>query len=148
MHLSSSLRPHLTGPATTSLLLRLGLAAVLLTFGVGKFVDTVGWLAFIPPWMVPLVPIPLEVFMRVVGGVEVILGALLVIGWQVRVVAILVALHLAGVLIALGYNEIAVRDFGLFMAALALAALGHGGCHYSLDGRSHQGELQATSCQP
>lgn len=129
------MRLYLTGSATASLLLRLGIGGVLLIFGVGKFVDTVAWLSFIPPWAAPFVPLPLETFMRVMGTAEIVLGVLLVVGRWVRVVAVLVVLHILSVILALGYNEIVVRDGGLLMAACALAALGHGGCHYSLDGR-------------
>lgn len=126
---------HLKTPATTSLLLRLGLGVEFVLFGYGKLTDLASWIGYIPPWMSPLIPMPVTTFLQVVGVVELVLGLLLIVGLRVRVVAILSALHLAGVLVALGYNDLAIRDFVSFVAALALAALGHASCHYSIDGR-------------
>lgn len=134
---------HLKTPATTSLLLRLGLGIEFVLFGYGKLTDLTSWIGYIPPWMSPLIPMPVTTFLQVVGVVELVLGLLLIVGLWVRVVAILSALHLAGVLVALGYNDLAIRDFVSFMAALALASLGHASCHYSIDGRR-----EATSRQP
>lgn len=125
---------HLKTPATTSLLLRLGLGVEFVLFGYGKLTDLPSWIGYIPPWVSPLIPMPVTTFLQAVGVVELVLGLLLIIGLWVRVVAILSALHLAGVLVALGYNDLAIRDFVSFMAALALASLGHASCHYSLDG--------------
>jgi uncharacterized membrane protein YphA (DoxX/SURF4 family) len=129
---------HLFTSATTSLLLRLGLGVEFVIFGYGKLTDLPSWLGYIPPWMSPLLPLPATTFLQVVGGVELVLGLLLIVGLWVRVIAMLAALHLLGVLVALGYNDLAVRDFVAFMAALALAALGPAGCHYSIDGRRAQ----------
>lgn len=125
---------HLLTPATTSLLLRLGLGIEFVLFGHGKLTNIASWIGYIPPWMSPLIPMPVTTFLQAVGVVELVLGVLLIVGLWVRVVAILSALHLAGVLVALGYNDLAVRDFVSFMAALALASLGHASCHYSIDG--------------
>ncbi|MDO8425131.1 MAG: DoxX family membrane protein [bacterium] len=113
-----------TGPSAAALLLRLGLGAVLLIFGYGKIADTVSWLGFVPPWMIGLLPMDPVQFLRVVGVAEVLLGVLLVVGWRVRIVAAVVALHLLTILAAVARGDLAVRDFGLFMAAAALGVLG------------------------
>ncbi|MBI4450299.1 DoxX family protein [Candidatus Uhrbacteria bacterium] len=126
---------HLRTPATTSLLLRIGLGVEFIIFGYGKLTDLASWIGFVPPWMSPLLPMPVGTFLQTVGVVELALGVLLIVGLWVRVIAVLSALHLLGVLIALGYNDLAVRDFVAFAAALALASLGPAGCHYSIDGR-------------
>ncbi len=126
---------HFWTPATTSLLLRLGLGIEFVIFGYGKLTDLPSWIGYIPPWMSPLLPMPVGTFLLVIGAVELVLGVLLIVGLWVRVVAALSALHLLGVFVALGYNDLAVRDFVAFAAALALASLGPAGCHYSVDGR-------------
>lgn len=59
------------------------------------------------------------------------MGALLIIGFYTRWAALFLALHLAGILLSLGYNAIAVRDFGLTLALFSLALQGAG--HWSLD---------------
>lgn len=132
-----SVRMHLMTPATASLLLRIGLAVEFLVFGYGKLADTASWIGFIPPWMSPLIPIAPEQFLHTIGVIEIVLGALLVLGLWTRVVAVLAVFHLLGVLVALGYNELAVRDFVSFTAAAALVALGPAGCRYALDGNRH-----------
>lgn len=126
---------HFFGAGTTSLLLRLGLGIEFVIFGYGKLTDLASWMGFVPPWMSPLLPMPVGAFLQTVGVVELLLGVLLIIGFRVRVVATLATLHLLGVLITLGYNDLAVRDFVAFMAAIALTALGHASCQYSIDGR-------------
>ncbi|MDP3770786.1 MAG: DoxX family membrane protein [bacterium] len=126
---------HFFGASTTSLLLRLGLGIEFVIFGYGKLTDLASWIGFVPPWMSPLLPMSTSAFLQAVGVVELVLGVLLIVGLWTRVIAALAALHLLGVLIALGYNDLAVRDFVAFMSALALTALGHASCHYSIDGR-------------
>ena len=49
-----------------------------------------------------------------------VFGLLLLLGLFVRPVAILLVLHLLGIIITLEYNSISVRDFGLMMATIAI----------------------------
>lgn len=117
---------RLTSPALAIRILRLGLGAVLLVFGVSKLADPVGWLGYLPPWLAGVLPIAPQQFFVGVGVLEAVLGALLVTGYALRVVALLAALYLLSVIVAVGANEIAVRDFGLLMALLALSVLARG----------------------
>ena len=55
------------------------------------------------------------------GIVELILGTLLIIGLYTRIVAFIMAIHLALVVASLGFNEIAARDIGLLSIALYLS---------------------------
>lgn len=103
------------------ILLRAGVAVVFLIFGIDKFFHVNAWLAYVPPWLVLFIPLDLTLFMHIQGGIEAVLGFLLLIGFWSRTVSFLCALHLAGIIVAVGYNEITVRDFGLFMATLALS---------------------------
>ena len=103
------------------ILLRTGVAVVFLIFGIDKFFHVTAWLAYIPPWAAQLIPIDLTLFMYIQGVIEAVLGFLLLIGFWSRTVSFLCALHLAGIMVAVGYSEITVRDFGLFMATLALS---------------------------
>ncbi len=102
-------------------LLRVGIAVVFLIFGIDKFVHVSAWLAYVPVWAAPLIPMDLTQFMYIQGVIEAGLGFFLLLGFWSRTVSFLCALHLAGIMVALGYNEITVRDFGLFMATLALS---------------------------
>ena len=49
-----------------------------------------------------------------------IFGLLLLFGWQTRIVALLLALHLFDIMWTVGYGEIGVRDFGLAMGTLVV----------------------------
>ncbi|MDO8622535.1 MAG: DoxX family membrane protein [bacterium] len=133
------------GASTTSLLLRLGLGIEFVAFGYGKLIDLPSWIGYIPPWMSPLLPMSTSAFLQAVGVVELVLGVLLIVGLWTRVIAALAALHLLGVLVALGYNDLAVRDFVAFMSALALTALGHASCHYSMDGQLKNSKIETLN---
>ncbi len=103
------------------ILLRFGVGIVFLIFGIDKFIHVNSWLAYIPSWAGKVIPIDLTVFMYTQGVLETLLGLFLIIGFWSRTVSFPCALHLLGIIAVLGYNEITVRDFGLFMASLALS---------------------------
>lgn len=126
-------RIALRGPSAAAFLLRPALALPLLLFGHGKFADPLTWMGFIPPWMGSMLPISIDLFLKAIGTFEMIVGTLLLLGIWTRVAAVVTALHLAGVLVVVGWNDLAVRDFGLLLAALALAALQSSG-FLSIDG--------------
>ena len=111
--------------------LRVGLGGVFLWFGIDKFFHSTAWQNFIPDWFPML--IPAQAFILLLGIVEAIVGALVLFGLFTRFAAGLAALMLIPIIISLGYNEIGVRDFGLFLLALGLSALGAG--EYSLDAK-------------
>ncbi len=113
------------------LLLRIGLGGVFLWFGIDKFVHPAIWANYIPQWFPML--IPMSTFILLLGVVETIVGALVLFGLFTKYAAAVSALMLIPIIISLGYNEIGVRDFGLFMLALGLAFLGAG--KYSLDAK-------------
>src|SRR3989338_6424786 len=114
------------------ILLRTGIAVVFLIFGVDKFFHVDSWLAYVPVWAAKMIPIDMTLFMYIQGVIEALLGFLLLIGFWSRTISFLCALHLAGIIVALGYNEITVRDFGLFMATLVLSLREQG--KWSIDG--------------
>jgi hypothetical protein len=64
-------------------------------------------------------------FMRIVGAIEIVAGCL--VAFKPKLGAPIVAAWLVGIIVNLlllgSYFDIALRDFGLFLAALALARL-------------------------
>jgi len=66
-----------------------------------------------------------DTFMRIVGGIEILAGCL--IAFKPKIGAPIVALWLAGIIVNLllvgSYFDIALRDLGLCVAAIALARL-------------------------
>jgi uncharacterized membrane protein YphA (DoxX/SURF4 family) len=95
-------------------------------FGLDKFANVlVDWDQYLAPWINDIVPGSGQDAMYVVGIVEIVAG--IVVALWPRYGAWLVALWLAGIIVNLltmgDYYDIALRDFGLMVAALALAVL-------------------------
>ncbi|MHA3683693.1 hypothetical protein ACXR2T_02030 [Leucobacter sp. HY1910] len=96
-------------------------------FGLDKFVRvlTDDWERYLAPWMDNIIPGDAHTAMLIIGAIEIVAG--LVVAFLPRFGGLLVAVWLAGIIISLvsvgGYLDVALRDFGLMVAALALAAL-------------------------
>lgn len=108
------------------LLLRTVFTVAPVLFGLDKFVNLLtDWEKYLAPWIDSLVPGTAHTAMLLVGVVEVVAG--LVVALRPRVGGYLVAAWLAGIIVNLlsvgGYGDVALRDFGLLVAALALARL-------------------------
>jgi uncharacterized membrane protein YphA (DoxX/SURF4 family) len=107
-------------------LLRIGFAVLPIVMGADKFANVlVNWERYLAPWIHDLSPLSAVHTMHVVGVIEIIAGIAVAI--KPRYGAYLVAAWLAGIVVNLlsysGYYDIALRDFGLMLAALTLARL-------------------------
>jgi hypothetical protein len=107
-------------------LLRMGFIVAPIAFGLDKFFDLlVTWPAYLAPEFNDLVPGSAQTAMYLVGIVEIAAG--LVVAMRPRFGAYLVAAWLGGIilnLLVLGeHYDIALRDFGLLLAALTLGRL-------------------------
>ena len=108
------------------LLLRTVFTIAPIAFGLDKFL---GWLTdwddYLAPWINDIVPGSAHDAMLMVGVIEIVAGVLVALA--PRLGGYVVALWLAGIIVDLvsmqDYYDIALRDFGLFVAALALAQL-------------------------
>lgn len=107
-------------------IVRIGLALVLLWFGIDEIINSENWFGYFPQWLIPLLPFSLKTFFILNGIFEIIVGSLLLIGFFTRLVAFISAFHLLSITLAVGYNEIAVRDFGLTLMAISLIFSGAG----------------------
>ena len=123
-------RPSLAGTTPTDrafLLLRSGFTLAPILFGLDKFAEilTDDWEAYLAPWVNDLVPGSASDAMMIVGVIEIVAG--IVVALTPRWGGLLVAAWLAGIIINLvsmgEYYDIALRDFGLLLAALALSLL-------------------------
>lgn len=109
------------------LLLRTVFTIAPILFGLDKFarVLTDNWERYLAPWMDNLIPGDAHTAMLIVGAVEIVAG--LVVAIVPRFGGLLVAVWLLGIIVSLvsvgGYLDIALRDFGLLVAALALSSL-------------------------
>jgi hypothetical protein len=110
-------------------LLRITFVVAPLVFGLDKFAGVLtNWDRYLAPQIDNLVPGTTHQAMLAVGVIEVV--AAIVLAVVPRFGAYIVALWLAGIIINLlligGYADIALRDFGLLLAALALGRLAAG----------------------
>jgi len=109
-----------------TVIIRISLALVLLWFGIDEIVNPENWFGYVPTGLSPILPFSLNTFITLNGIFEIIIGLLLLIGLYTRIIAFIAALNLSFITIAVGYNEIGVRDFGLTMMAISLIFSGAG----------------------
>jgi uncharacterized membrane protein YphA (DoxX/SURF4 family) len=107
-------------------LLRIAFTVAPIAFGLDKFFNVmVDWPIYLAPWINDIAPGSGQDFMYLVGAIEILAGV--TVALKPRYGAYIVAGWLAGIVINLlthsGYYDIALRDFGLMLAALTLARL-------------------------
>ena len=108
------------------LLLRTVFTVAPIVFGLDKFANVLtDWPHYLAPWINDLVPGTAQQAMYAVGVVEVLAGV--AVALLPRYGGLLVAAWLAGIIVNLlsipDYYDVALRDFGLLVSALALSLL-------------------------
>ncbi|ONI76030.1 hypothetical protein ALI144C_35570 [Actinosynnema sp. ALI-1.44] len=108
------------------LLLRTVFTVAPILFGLDKFANLlVDWPVYLASWIDGIVPGDAQAAMYAVGVIEIVAGVVVLLiprfgGW-------LVAAWLLGIIVNLltipGFYDVALRDFGLLVAAVALARL-------------------------
>jgi hypothetical protein len=113
--------------AQAFMLLRIAFTVAPILFGLDKFAEVMinDWPKYLAPQFNDLIPGSAADAMYIVGAVEIAAG--IVVAVTPRFGGLLVAGWLGGIIASLllvsGYADIALRDFGLLLAALALARL-------------------------
>jgi hypothetical protein len=113
--------------AQAFMLLRIAFTVAPILFGLDKFAEVMigDWPKYLAPQFNDLIPGSAADAMYIVGAVEIAAG--IVVAVTPRFGGLLVAGWLGGIIVSLllvgGYADIALRDFGLLLAALALARL-------------------------
>ena len=107
-------------------LLRIGLTVAPVLFGLDKFFDVlVDWDKYLAPEFTDLFNAQAHTLMYFVGAIEILAGLAVLV--RPRFGGYLVAAWLAGIILNLlmmaEYYDIALRDFGLLLAALTLTRL-------------------------
>ena len=123
-------------PATTAspgrqayFILYAGFTLLPILAGLDKFFHLlVDWDVYLAPIVTRVLPVSGHTFMLLVGAIEIVAG--LLVFFRPQIGAYVVAFWLWGIIVNLllipGYYDIAVRDFGLSLGALALARLSEG----------------------
>jgi hypothetical protein len=118
---------QLSNPAYQAfMLLRAGFTVAPILFGLDKFLNwLVDWPIYLAPEINDLIPGNAHQAMLIVGVVEIVAGV--VVALRPKFGGYLVAAWLAGIIVNLllqaDFYDIALRDFGLLLGALALARL-------------------------
>src|SRR3954454_15696862 len=113
--------------AQAYLIMRIAFTVAPILFGIDKFANvlTDDWTKYLAPAFNDILPGRAADGMHIVGVVEIVAG--LTVAVVPRFGGLLVAGWLAGIIINLlivgGYGDIALRDFGLLLAALTLSRL-------------------------
>lgn len=108
------------------LLMRLGYTVLPVAMGIDKFFNgMVFWPKYLAGWINDIAPGTAQQFMYFVGAVEIAAGLAVLL--KPRYGSWIVAAWLAGIVVNLftysGYYDVAMRDFGLMLAALTLVRL-------------------------
>ncbi|MEU5811246.1 hypothetical protein [Streptomyces sp. NPDC047718] len=124
---AASRRAALADPGYQAfVILRTGFTVAPILFGLDKFANLlVDWPTYLAPWINDIVPGSAQAAMYAVGVIEIVAG--LAVALAPRFGGWLVAGWLAGIIVNLltipGHYDIALRDFGLLLSAVALARL-------------------------
>ena len=109
------------------LMLRIAFTVAPILFGLDKFANvlTEDWTRYLAPQFNDILPGSAQDAMHIVGVVEIVAGFVVLVA--PRFGGLLVAGWLGGIIVSLllvgGYGDIALRDFGLLVGALALSRL-------------------------
>ncbi|MEU8986850.1 hypothetical protein AB0C98_10335 [Streptomyces sp. NPDC048558] len=124
---AASRRSVLSDPGYQAfVILRTGFTVAPILFGLDKFANLlVDWPIYLAPWINDVVPGSAQAAMYAVGVIEIVAG--LAVAFAPRFGGWLVAGWLAGIIVNLltipGHYDVALRDFGLLLGAVALARL-------------------------
>ncbi len=122
---SASVRTTMQRPNSAKWILIASLIFVFGYFGVDKFINPLTWIGWLPAWMDGLGGLPKDSWLKLVGAAEIIFALLLVVPVKrvQQIGVFLIIVQMLGILTQVGWNDIAVRDIGIMMSAIALLAL-------------------------
>lgn len=115
-----------TGARSAYQLLRVGFGLLPILAGADKFFHFMSdWTMYLSTTIESRLPIPAEAFMAYVGIVEIVAGILVLLAPRVGawVVAAWLGAITVNLLLPPGFYDIALRDFGLMLGAIALGLL-------------------------
>lgn len=129
---AGSRQRHDLGAEQAFLLLRTVFTVAPIAFGLDKFFGILtDWEDYLAPWINDIVPGTAHEAMLMVGVIEIVAGVTVAVA--PRFGGLLVAAWLGGIilnLVTMGeYYDVALRDFGLLVGAIALALLAIGRRH-------------------
>ena len=122
--------------------LRITLALVFLYFGFSQVYNPDNWTSFVPEFAI-LPGITANNLVIFNGFLELVCGSFLIMGLYVRLSSLIMAIHLFGITLSIGFTPLGVRDFGLAFATLALYLFGPD--NYTVDYKYSQKNLNLSN---
>jgi len=114
---------HQKMPYYASIVLRISVALLYIWFGIQQLTNAASWTYFLPSWSASL-PLDQITLIHLNGAFELVMAVALIIGFQTRLTAFLLSIHMAAITIDIGYNAIGVRDFVIFAANFSIFLFG------------------------
>ena len=95
-----------------ALMLRLALSFIFIYFGIDKFINPENWIGYARP-LENLLPFSIALFILLLGVIETIIGALLLLGLFTQLASIIAFIMLIAIIFTIPFNEISIRDIAL-----------------------------------
>jgi uncharacterized membrane protein YphA (DoxX/SURF4 family) len=92
---------------------RIGLAMVVMWFGLSELIHPSMWTSYIPAWLQTLTHLDLKTLVILNGLFEVVGSLMLAYGIWTRWIALILFLHMAGIVQDVGLDAVGMRDLGL-----------------------------------
>ena len=105
-------------------ILRIGLALVVMWFGLSEVIHPSQWVSYIPLWAVSATGIKVATLVILNGAFEILMSLLLAFGIWSRWAALLLFVHMVGIVTDVGLSAVGVRDVGLAFGLLAITFQG------------------------
>ena len=106
------------------LILRIGLSALFVCFGMEQILDGLSWVSWVPEWAVNLFHVSPALIVMGNGFLELGGGVLLAFGVFTRFVALILAIHTLLIAFQIGITAIGVRDMAIVASLLSLSCFG------------------------
>ncbi|GIU69590.1 MAG: hypothetical protein KatS3mg002_0826 [Candidatus Woesearchaeota archaeon] len=98
--------------------LRVAISLVFLWFSINQLISPSEWTLYLPGFLANTQNPEIYIYANAIF--ELIFGFILLIGLYVRLASLLLGIHLLGISVTLGWSAIAIRDYGLAFATLAI----------------------------
>ena len=100
-------------------LLRIAISLVFLYFGYQQISSPMEWAGFVPNFALSS-GISAKNLVMMNSILELSLGILLLLGLFTKFASLILSLHLFGITLSLGFNDLGIRDFGLSVATFVV----------------------------
>lgn len=106
------------------IVIRLALAVLFIWFGILEGQNPGMWTGFVPHFVTSMFGGNATMLVYMNAWFEIVAGLCLLVGFQVRIISILLALHLFFIAGSIGFGPLGLRDFTLSFAMLSVAIAG------------------------